>query len=111
MQTIAHIQDLEPFITPEGAERRVLAHGGSLMAVEFSFAAGIAAPMHKHPHEQIGYVVEGELEFLMEGKDPVRLQKGDSYYVPPETMHGVKILSKTILLDCFAPLRKDFLPQ
>ncbi len=109
MPLISYIQDLEPAITPEGAERRVLAFGGSLMAVEFRFEAGVKAPMHKHPHEQIGYVVEGELDFLMEGKDPVRLKKGDSYYVPSETMHGVIIYSKTTLLDCFSPLRQDFL--
>lgn len=109
MQLISHIQDLEPSITPEGAERRVLAFGGRLMAVEFRFEAGITAPMHKHPHEQIGYVVDGELDFLMEGKEPVRLKQGDSYYVPPETMHGVVIYARTVLLDCFTPLREDFL--
>ncbi len=109
MQITVYIDQIEPTITLEGAERRVLAFGGNLMAVEFRFNAGIHAKMHQHPHEQIGYVVEGELDFLRDGHEPVRLYQGDSYYVPPNTLHGVIIHQKTVLLDCFTPLREDFL--
>jgi quercetin dioxygenase-like cupin family protein len=97
-----------PFITPEGAERRVLSHGGALMLVEFRFKAGVLAPMHNHPHEQIGYVVSGALELFMEGREPVTLSAGDSYYVPPMVMHGVRILEDSVLVDAFTPHRADF---
>jgi quercetin dioxygenase-like cupin family protein len=103
-------RDPRPAITPEGAERRVLSHGGSMMAVEFTFPAGVSAPLHSHPHEQIGYVVSGELDLVMDGVGTVRLTAGSSYYVPPNVRHGVIIHTPTILLDCFTPQREDFLP-
>jgi quercetin dioxygenase-like cupin family protein len=108
-QLIANAATTEPTTTPDGAQRRVLSHGGSMMAVQFTFEAGQRGALHSHPHEQIGYVVAGELDLLMNGHDPVRLTAGCSYYVPPNTEHGVIIHAPTILLDVFTPQRKEFL--
>lgn len=103
--------DQEPaVITPDGAARRVLSYGGSLMLVEFRFEAGAASWEHSHPHEQVGYVVEGEIDFCMAGHAPVRLGKGGSYYVPADIKHYVVTHATTVLLDAFTPLRDDFLP-
>jgi quercetin dioxygenase-like cupin family protein len=109
MKILADAAHETPIITPEGAERRVLSHGAGLMLVEFTFKAGIVAPMHSHPHEQVGYVVSGALELTMEGYGAQRLGPGASYYVPPGTMHGVTILEPTVLVDAFTPVREDFL--
>jgi quercetin dioxygenase-like cupin family protein len=109
MKVIANAQLETVHITPEGAERRVLSYGGGMMAVQFTFYAGITAPMHSHPHEQIGYVVSGELDLLMEDSPPKRLTAGSSYYVAPNIRHGVVIHKPTVLLDCFTPVREDFL--
>jgi len=97
-------------ITPDGAQRRVLSYGGALMLVEFTFVAGARAWEHSHPHEQVGYVVDGEIDFLMEGHAPVRLHKGGSYYVPPNVKHYIITHAPTVLLDAFTPVREDFLP-
>ncbi len=53
--------------TPDGAERRVLAYGGNLMLVQFNFEAATTSFPHSHPHEQVGYIVSGEIDFVMEG--------------------------------------------
>jgi quercetin dioxygenase-like cupin family protein len=106
---VVHGPDEAPVITPEGAQRRVLSYGGSLMAVEFRFEAGVSAAIHSHPHELIGFVVSGEIDVLMEGHDTVRLTQGSSYYVPPNVRHGVVTHAPTVLLDCFTPFREDFL--
>jgi quercetin dioxygenase-like cupin family protein len=69
-----------------------------------------ADPPHTHPHEQITYVASGDVLFLCEGLDPVRLTAGDLYAIPPEIPHSIQLLSKTArLVDCFTPLREDFL--
>src|SRR5512135_3355144 len=60
----------EPVLTPEGARRRVLSYGGTMMMVQFEFPAGVTAAWHNHPHEQMGYIVAGELDFIMEGCAP-----------------------------------------
>lgn len=102
----------EPFVTtPEGSERRLLSYGGNIMLVQFSFEAGVTAAMHSHPHEQIGYVVSGLLDLLMDGSPPTRLVAGASYYVAPNIRHGIVTHEPTILLDCFTPIREDFLPS
>ena len=45
---------------------------------------------HKHPGEEIIYVLEGSLEYQVEGKLPTRLEAGDVFFVPAETIHAVK---------------------
>jgi quercetin dioxygenase-like cupin family protein len=94
--------------TPEGAQRRVLSYSDNLMLVEFTFDAGVTAAEHSHPHEQVGYVVDGEIDFFMEGQQPVRLGKGGSYYVPGNARHYIVTHAPTVLLDAFTPMRRDF---
>jgi len=109
MKIIADSAHEPPFTTPEGAERRVLSYGGGMMLVQFTFGAGVTAPIHSHPHEQIGYVVAGEIDLLMEGRATPRLTAGCSYYVAPHVRHGIITRAPTVLLDCFTPIREDFL--
>lgn len=109
MKQIAHAGQEATFATPDGAQRRVLSHGGSLMLVQFTFAAGVASARHSHPHEQVGYVVSGEIDLLMDGMDTVRLRAGSSYYVAPNVKHYIVTHAPSVLLDCFTPLREDFL--
>lgn len=109
MKIIAKLSQEPAAITPEGGERRVLSYGGGMMLVQFSFDAGVHAAMHSHPHEQIGYVLSGEIDLIMEGHETARLSAGHSYYVSPNVTHGVITYAPTVLLDCFAPIREDFL--
>lgn len=108
-KTIADAASEPPVVTPEGAERRVLSHSSTLMLVEFRFKAGVTAPQHSHPHEQVGYVVSGEIDLLMDGAETVRLAAGGSYYVAPNVRHGIVTHAPSVLLDCFTPMRADFL--
>ncbi len=100
-----------PVTTPEGVKRRVLSYGSKLMLVQFEFPAGVSAAWHNHPHEQVGYIVSGELDFNLDGQAPVRLGPGDSYYVPPNAWHNVVTCAPTILIDAFSPVREDFLSR
>lgn len=97
-------------ITPDGAERRVLSYGGGLMLVQFTFDAGATSAEHSHPHEQIGYVVSGEIEVIMQGAEPRRLTGGGSYYVPSDIRHYIRTFTPAVLVDAFTPVRADFLP-
>ncbi len=94
----------------EGVTRRLLIHGGKLMAVEFSFEAGAEGKPHSHPHEQVGVFTGGKFEVTI-GNDKNIAEPGDSYYVAPNVVHGVKCLEAGSILDVFTPGREDFLPQ
>jgi len=48
-----------------GVTRRILAHSGKMMAVEVNFSDGPVGPLHNHHHEQLTYVLSGEVEFTM----------------------------------------------
>ena len=45
---------------------------------------------HKHPGEEINYVLEGSLEYQVEGEPPTTLNAGDVLFVPAETIHAVR---------------------
>lgn len=91
-----------------GVTRKVLGHADNLMSVELHFDKGAIGAPHRHPHEQIGYVISGKLEYTEEGVTTI-MEKGDTYYVAPNREHGVVALEETWLLDMFTPERKDFL--
>ena len=45
---------------------------------------------HWHPGEEIIYVLEGSLEYQIDGRPPVTLNAGDVLLIPPETVHAVR---------------------
>jgi quercetin dioxygenase-like cupin family protein len=92
-----------------GLQRQVLAYGGALMMARFSFAAGAAAEWHSHLHEQVSYVVSGEVDFFTEGAEPVRLKAGASFYIPSNLKHRVVAIDPSVLVDIFSPQREEFL--
>jgi len=53
-------------------------------------APGQIAPRHTHPGEEIIYVLEGLLEYTVEGKPPVTLKAGDVLFIPYGTIHSAK---------------------
>lgn len=97
----------------EGLERR-LAHTDNLMMVIVDFYDGPTARPdrpHAHPHEQVTYVAEGEVLFIIEGEPPARLGVGDMAVVPGGKPHSIQLLTSHVrLVDCFTPIREDFLP-
>ncbi|HWW69791.1 MAG TPA: cupin domain-containing protein [Duganella sp.] len=48
---------------------------------------GATAGRHAHPGDEIGYVMEGEGELLVDGEDPRRLKAGESFIIPAGTVH------------------------
>ena len=93
----------------EGVTRRLLINGGKMMAVEMSFEPGAEGKPHSHPHEQVGVFLSGKFELAI-GDNVTVAVAGDSYYVPPDTVHGVVCLEAGAILDVFTPQREDFLP-
>ena len=48
------------------------------------------AVRHKHPGEEIIYVLEGILEYDIDGVGARTYSAGDALMVPPETVHAVR---------------------
>jgi quercetin dioxygenase-like cupin family protein len=45
---------------------------------------------HKHPGEEIIYVLDGSLEYQVEGRPPTTVNAGEVFFVRAETVHAVR---------------------
>jgi quercetin dioxygenase-like cupin family protein len=94
--------------TPEeGLNRQVLAYNEQLMLVRHQLAKGWKGTRHKHPHDQLVYVVRGAIVFSGGGKT-VEMRSGDSVVVAGGVEHAARALEKTEVLDVFTPYREDY---
>jgi quercetin dioxygenase-like cupin family protein len=88
-------------------ERRVLA-GEQAMIVWWRIKAGARAAPHKHPHEQIVWMLNGRMEFRM-GSDQRLMMADDVAVIPSNVEHEGFFPEDTQVVDVFAPPREDFL--
>jgi quercetin dioxygenase-like cupin family protein len=64
---------------------------------------------HAHPHEQMGILLEGRLEFTVGGVTRL-LGPGDKWRIPGGVVHSVRALDQpAVALDVFHPIREDYL--
>jgi quercetin dioxygenase-like cupin family protein len=64
--------------------------GREVVQVRVDIGPGVVAPRHTHPGEEIIYVIEGSLEYQVEGQPTVTLHAGDVLFIPAGTIHAVK---------------------
>jgi quercetin dioxygenase-like cupin family protein len=64
--------------------------GREIVQVRVDFAPGVEFGKHSHPGEEIAYVLEGSLEYQVEGKPPVTLKAGEVLFIPAGTIHAAK---------------------
>jgi len=69
--------------------------GREMVQIRVDIERGQSYPQHKHPGEEIIYVLEGVLEYQVEGKQPVTLKTGDVLFIPYGTIHAVKNIGAT----------------
>lgn len=91
-----------------GLQRQIMGYDGKIMLVKAKFEAGAEGYLHKHYHSQVTYVASGEFKMTI-GDDIRNIKAGDSYYIPPQVMHGCVCIKPGILIDVFSPAREDFL--
>jgi len=64
--------------------------GREVIQVRVELDPGVTFGEHWHPGEEIVYVLEGSLEYQLEGKPPVTLQAGDVLFIPARTIHAAR---------------------
>jgi quercetin dioxygenase-like cupin family protein len=107
MVDVVSAAGVEPVQMVPGLWRRTLSWGERLMIVQVTLEEGAVVPGHQHPHEQITYVIEGELSMDVEGRTYV-LRAGDSLLFPGDVEHGATALKRTLVVDTFSPPREDY---
>lgn len=80
-----------PGLTRTDLQRHDLSVPGREMIQNRVEIATDARPIrHKHPGEEIIYVLEGTLEYSIDGSEPATFNAGEALLVPPETVHSVR---------------------
>jgi quercetin dioxygenase-like cupin family protein len=91
-----------------GVEIHTLA-GQQLMLSLVEFEPHSVVEWHSHPHEQMGLLLEGELEFFI-GDEHGWAYPGDMWRIPGDVRHRVVAGEKPAkALDVFHPIREDYL--
>ena len=82
--------------------------GDKAMMTFFEFDEGAVIPAHSHHHEQISYVLEGELEFTLKGEVRV-LSKGQGVVIHANEEHSARVTKgPASALDAWYPIREDY---
>lgn len=74
---------------------------------EFTAAADVFIPLHSHPHEQVGYVMEGRVEFVC-GDETFIAEPGYAYAIPGYVQHSARFLAPSKLVEVFCPPREEY---
>ena len=88
--------------------RRKVITGERAMVAQVFIAKGGVVPIHHHESEQLTYIMEGALEFELEGRTVV-VRKGEVLHIPSNVPHRAVALEDTLDLDIFSPIRTDWL--
>jgi quercetin dioxygenase-like cupin family protein len=104
------------FWNPEDIVSRVLApgvtakiaSGEKLMFSLVTLAPNAVVPTHSHPHEQMGMMVSGTMEFTIGGETRA-LSGSEMYFVPGGVPHAAKAgPGGAVALDAFSPPREEY---
>jgi quercetin dioxygenase-like cupin family protein len=66
------------------------AAGREVIQARVEIDPGVTSSRHSHPGEEIIYVLEGVLEYRVDGKPPVTLKAGDVLFIPAGIIHAAK---------------------
>lgn len=61
--------------------------GRNVVQVRVGFAPGAVAARHRHPGEEVAYVLEGHIEYRIDGKPPIVLEAGQTLFIPAGAVH------------------------
>jgi quercetin dioxygenase-like cupin family protein len=68
---------------------------------------GSIVPLHQHQQEQITFVLEGQLDMVIDGK-PYSLTPGFYHIIPSNVLHSAVAVKDCVLIDTFSPVREDY---
>lgn len=101
-----HIKDINPKNLMQGIVGHY-AHGAAATLGLVELEAGVVMPIHQHVHEQITYILEGQLDMIIDDK-PYSLTPGSYFVIPSNIWHGATAVTACKLIDVFSPVREEY---
>ena len=87
---------------------RQMVTGEQIMLTRIFLKRGCVVPEHSHFNEQVSYILEGSMQFTIEGKDII-VGTGEVLCIPPDLPHSALALEDCVSIDVFSPPRADWL--
>jgi quercetin dioxygenase-like cupin family protein len=101
-----HIKDIPAKQLMEGITGHY-AHGSNMSFGYVTVKAGTQMPVHQHVHEQITYILEGQLDMFIDGQKH-SLTAGMYYVLPSNIPHGAHAVTDCTVIDVFSPAREEY---
>jgi quercetin dioxygenase-like cupin family protein len=87
---------------------RKIVTGEREMLAQVYLKKGALIPLHAHESEQMTYVLQGALKFLINGEE-ITVREGEVLHIPSRVQHQAEALDDTFELDVFSPRREEWL--
>ena len=101
------VNQLTPITIAPGCRIRT-PYGKNVMLSYLEMGEGAQVPLHSHPHEQAGMLLEGKLALTIGDATEV-VEAGAVFIIPPEMPHrAVAVDGPAVILDVFSPVREDY---
>ena len=83
------------------------AHGEQISFGYVELIKGASIPMHHHVHEQVTFIIEGELDMII-GGERCLLKNGMYHVIKSNVPHAAIALTNCKVIDAFSPVREDY---
>jgi quercetin dioxygenase-like cupin family protein len=87
---------------------RKIVSGDREMLAQIYLKRGALVPMHAHESEQMTYILQGALRFLVDGEEII-VREGEVLHIPSRLPHQSEALEDTLELDVFSPIRSEWI--
>ena len=82
------------------------------MITRYEAKAGAEFEAHSHPEEQMGYVVQGRIEFFVGWpEERIEMEAGTFFHFAPNERHRSRVLEDIVNIDVFAPPRPEYVKE
>jgi quercetin dioxygenase-like cupin family protein len=78
------------------------------MLAQIYLKRGALIPLHSHASEQMTYILQGSLRFVVGGEEVI-VREGEVLHIPANVTHQAEALEDTFELDVFSPIRTEWL--
>jgi quercetin dioxygenase-like cupin family protein len=92
----------------QGIRRKVFPHGKQMLSILIDFKAGAVGDEHAHPHEQLGFVVSGKVEMVIDGALH-GIAAGQQIHIQENARHSIRAIEDSVVLETFSPVREDII--
>jgi len=95
-----------------GGQLKIIGNGKNMTLAYSRIQPDAEIPEHRHPHEQLGYCLEGESRYKI-GEKTYEIKKGYSIFIPANVIHSAKITGKQefVSIEAFSPPRLDLVSR